>query len=107
MRDSMIDEFTIERFEAAQVDPARFDHEAHVYVGWMYLRAYARDEAIARYDAALRRLTESGPKPARRKTSSSSRPTTAQSKTATRKAARRQGGTRSRRSPRSSTNRPR
>jgi hypothetical protein len=54
----MINEFTIERFEAAQVDAARFDHEAHVYMGWMYLRAYPRDEAIARFDAALRRLTE-------------------------------------------------
>lgn len=50
--------FTVERFEVAALDPALFDHEAHIYVGWLYLRAYPRDEAIARFDAALRRLTE-------------------------------------------------
>lgn len=50
------DEFTITRFEAADIDPARFDHEAHVYVGWLYVRAWPRDEAVARFDAALQRL---------------------------------------------------
>ena len=51
--------FTMERFEAADVDPALFDHEAHVYVAWLYLCALPRDEAIARFDAALQRLTTS------------------------------------------------
>ncbi|MBT8104928.1 MAG: hypothetical protein HKO69_04455 [Woeseiaceae bacterium] len=50
------DDLTIERFEAADVDPAGFDHEAHVYVAWLYVMAYPRREAIARFDAALRRL---------------------------------------------------
>ena len=50
------DEFTIARFEVADIDPSRFDHEAHVYVGWLYVRAWPRDEAVARFDAALRRL---------------------------------------------------
>ena len=52
------DELTIDRFEAADIDPARFDHEAHIYVGWLYVMAYPRREAIARFDAALRRLVE-------------------------------------------------
>jgi len=50
-------EFTIERFERGDIDPARFDHEAHVYVGWLYVTTYARADAISRFDAALRRLT--------------------------------------------------
>lgn len=50
------DEFTIENFEAGEIDPARFDHEAHVYVGWLYVREYPCDQAVARFDAALRRL---------------------------------------------------
>ena len=57
MKDSVRDTLTIERFEAAAVDPASFDREAHVYVGWLYVMAYPHDDAIARFDAALRRLT--------------------------------------------------
>ena len=49
--------WSIERFEAAAVDPARFDHEAHVYVAWLYLQTFPRREAMARFDAALKRLT--------------------------------------------------
>ena len=37
-------ELTIERFEAAAIDPARFDHEAHVYVGWDHAAASARKD---------------------------------------------------------------
>jgi len=50
-------QLTIERFEAGDIDPATFDHEAHIYVAWQYIGAYARNDAIARFDAALRRLT--------------------------------------------------
>ncbi len=49
--------YSIDRFEAADVDPALFDHEAHIYVGWLYITAFPRDEAIERFDGALRRLT--------------------------------------------------
>ena len=52
------DKLTIGRFEAADVDPETFDHEAHVYVGWLYVMAYPRREAVARFDAALKRLVE-------------------------------------------------
>lgn len=51
------DGFTIAAFEAGDVDPARFNHEAHIYVAWLYLQAYERTDAIARFDAALKRLT--------------------------------------------------
>ena len=57
MKSSLHDYFTIERFEAADVDPALFDHEAHVYVAWLYLCALPRNDAIERFDAALQRFT--------------------------------------------------
>ena len=50
--------FSIDRFERADVEPACFDHEAHIYVGWLYIKAFPRDDAIAKFDAALKRLTE-------------------------------------------------
>ena len=52
------DELTIERFEASDIDPQHFDHEAHVYVGWLYVMSYPRREAVSRFDAALKRLVE-------------------------------------------------
>jgi hypothetical protein len=58
LKESFREALTIERFEASAIDPACFDHEAHVYVGWLYIMTYAQDDAIARFDAALRRLTE-------------------------------------------------
>ncbi len=48
---------SIEDFETADIDPEHFDHEAHVYVGWLYVQAYDLADAVARFDAALRRLT--------------------------------------------------
>jgi hypothetical protein len=57
MTSRLHEDLTIERFEAAEIDPGRFDHEAHVYVGWLYVKTYPRREAITRFDAALRRLT--------------------------------------------------
>jgi hypothetical protein len=52
------DQLTIARFEAADINPTTFDHEAHIYVAWQYIGNYARNDAIARFDAALQRLTE-------------------------------------------------
>jgi hypothetical protein len=49
---------TLEAFEAAAIDPAAFDHEGHVYVGWLYLERLPLLEALQRYSGALRRLTE-------------------------------------------------
>lgn len=50
-------ELSIARFESGDVDPARFDHAAHIYVAWLYVRAYPGKEAVTRFDAALRRFT--------------------------------------------------
>jgi hypothetical protein len=47
---------TIDRFEASDVDPDEFNHEAHVYVGWLYVQQFELGTAITRFDAALRRL---------------------------------------------------
>lgn len=52
-----IPDLTLEAFEAGDVDVASFDHEGHVYVGWLYLEKYPLFEAIGRYCAALRYLT--------------------------------------------------
>ena len=49
---------TLEAFEAGTLDAEAFDHESHVYVGWLYLESLPLLEAIRRYSAALRRLTE-------------------------------------------------
>ena len=48
---------TIELFESGQIDPEQFDHEAHVYVGWLYVREFELAIAISRFDAGLKRLT--------------------------------------------------
>ena len=48
---------SIEQFEALDVDPAGFDHQAHVYVAWSYLQVCDLLEAIRRYRGTLIRLT--------------------------------------------------
>lgn len=48
---------TIAAFESGDIDPGSFDHEAHVYVGWQYVRKYPLGEAVSRFTGALRRLT--------------------------------------------------
>lgn len=48
----------IEQFEALDVDPATFDHQAHIYVAWRYLQQMELLECIDRYRSVLRRLTE-------------------------------------------------
>lgn len=50
-------DFTIQQFEAGQIDAERFDHEAHVYVAWLFVAAFELTDAIRRFDSALRRLT--------------------------------------------------
>lgn len=47
----------IEAFEAGCVDPATFDHAAHVYLAWRYLCECGLAEAISRFTGALRTLT--------------------------------------------------
>jgi len=47
---------TIERFEAGDIDPDQFDHEAHVYVGWLCVCAYELTDAIVKFETGLKRL---------------------------------------------------
>jgi hypothetical protein len=49
--------WTIESLESATIDAEAFDHEAHIYVGWLYLERYPLAEAIEQFTNALRRLT--------------------------------------------------
>ena len=52
-----LDSFSVPAFEKGDVDVGNFDHEAHVYVGWLYLEKWQTAEAIERFTAALKRLT--------------------------------------------------
>lgn len=45
-------------FEGGEIDPQTFGHEAHVRVGWAYLRQYSTAAAIAKFTSALKALTE-------------------------------------------------
>lgn len=56
---------TIEAFEEARIEPAQFNHEAHVYIAWLYVGRYPNQESIVRFDAALRRLTRQFGQPAK------------------------------------------
>ena len=48
---------TIDDLEQCRIEAASFDHEAHVYLAWLYLDRYSVAEAIERFTAALKRLT--------------------------------------------------
>ena len=48
---------TIEAFETGQIDVECFDHEAHVYLAWLYLERMPVMGALQRYSRGLRRLT--------------------------------------------------
>jgi len=49
---------TIEEFEAHAFAIDSFDHEAHVYVAWLYLQRYDLLTSIDRFRTTLIRLTE-------------------------------------------------
>jgi hypothetical protein len=49
---------TIAEFEALDFDVDTFDHAAHVYVAWQYVRERDLLDAIARYRETLIRLTK-------------------------------------------------
>lgn len=50
-------QFSIASFEAGTIDADEFDHEAHIYVAWLYLEQYPLLEAVGRFTDAIRRLT--------------------------------------------------
>lgn len=47
----------VRAFEAGDIDPQKFDHEAHVRVAWSYLQQHSAAIAIAKFTSALRSLT--------------------------------------------------
>jgi hypothetical protein len=49
--------FSIDSLEAGTLDVGSFDHEAHVYLAWLFLEEFPLTEAIARFSSALQRLT--------------------------------------------------
>jgi len=44
-------------FENGTLQPGEFNHEAHIKVGWWYLRQYELLEAVTRFSAAIAHLT--------------------------------------------------
>lgn len=52
------EQFSIARFEAGEINAEHFGHAAHVYMAWLYVRQYGAEDALPRFDTALRRLTE-------------------------------------------------
>ena len=51
-------QITLVDFENSRIDPAAFDHNAHVYAVWLYMQAFNATEASQRFDDALRRLLQ-------------------------------------------------
>jgi len=49
--------WTIESLENATIDAEAFDHEGHIYLGWLYLERYPLADGIKRFTNDLRRLT--------------------------------------------------
>ena len=47
----------LDDFESLAVDVESFDHAAHLYVAWQYVRRYDLPEAISRCCRTLRQLT--------------------------------------------------
>jgi hypothetical protein len=50
-------EAEVRAFEAGDIDPGQFDHEAHVRVVWCYLQQFPVAVTIAKFTASLRALT--------------------------------------------------
>ena len=57
MNAAAVPDFSIESFEAGSIDIAAFDHDAHVYVAWLYLKRFPLLDAVVRFTDAIRRLT--------------------------------------------------
>ena len=57
MDESVRKTLSIDAFERRAIDFSTFDHEAHVYVAWLYLRDHDVATAIARITGTLQRVT--------------------------------------------------
>lgn len=58
MNAAALPDFSIAAFEAGTIDPDTFDHEAHVFLAWLYLDRYELTESIRRFTTSLRQLTK-------------------------------------------------
>ena len=58
MSAAAVPEISVEAFESGAVDPEAFDHEAHIYVAWLYLQELPVLPAGQRFADALKRLTK-------------------------------------------------
>lgn len=47
----------VKAFETASLEAGDFDHAAHIYVAWHYVRERGLAEAVARFTRGIRRLT--------------------------------------------------
>jgi hypothetical protein len=52
-------DLSLEAFESLDFDVEAFDHEAHVFIAWLYVIQYDPLEAIERYRDVLKQLTAS------------------------------------------------
>lgn len=52
-----VPQLSIESFAAGEIDADQFDHEAHLYIAWLYLQELPLLDAISEYSKALQRLT--------------------------------------------------
>ena len=57
MNAAAIPPISIEVFESGRIDAEMFDHEAHIYVAWLYLDQYPVLKATQRYMNSLKRIT--------------------------------------------------
>jgi len=58
MNAAAVPEVCVDSFEAGTIDVDAFDHEAHIYVAWLYLEQHSLLEATGLFANALRRLTQ-------------------------------------------------
>ena len=57
MNAAAVPQVTIAALEDGTLDADAFNHEAHVYLAWLYLAEWPLLDAIHRFSCALRRLT--------------------------------------------------
>jgi hypothetical protein len=52
------DDAVFEAFEACQLDPAKFHHDDHIRLAWLFVQRYGADEAEARLLDGIRRFAQ-------------------------------------------------
>lgn len=56
MNNAIRESLSLDAFERRAIDFTQFDHEAHVYVAWLYLNEYDVTTAISRISRTLQRV---------------------------------------------------